>query len=567
MGPGLPLRARPGGADARPMATTQDLAAGEAALRAGAWQEARRRFEAVIGNAPPGLEGRAYEGLAQAAWWLDDADTCIGARERAYRRFRDAGDPRGVCPGGDLAGVGRPALRPRPRRRPRLAGRARELLADLDEGPEHGWLAVREAEQALTLDHDPVAAAAAADRARAVGQRLAVTDLHVAGLALSGLALVTGGAVGEGMARLDTAVAAATAGDVGDLMWTGKVCCWLIAACRGTQDVDRAVEWCRRVEALCIERDLQPLLSVCRIEYGTLQLARGAWAGAERELTAALDRLATSQRSARHDAVALLGELRRRQGRDDEAEALFAQAEFHPVAVVGRALLLLAHGRAAAAWSLLDGLLRARPLEARLDRAALLLPAVRAAHAADDEAAARACCEELRRTATATGTPVLMGLSAAAEATLAEGPDAVRLWRDAVRLFEDAGAAFDEADARVGLAAALLAACDLDGAGHQLDCALRTFTQLGAGTGLAGAREVDADLRRARAAGTGPLSPRETQVLALVATGMSNAGIARTLVISEHTVHRHIANILAKLAVPSRAAAAVYAVQAGVAPS
>jgi DNA-binding NarL/FixJ family response regulator len=63
------------------------------------------------------------------------------------------------------------------------------------------------------------------------------------------------------------------------------------------------------------------------------------------------------------------------------------------------------------------------------------------------------------------------------------------------------------------------------------------------------------------------LSPRETQVLALVAAGLSNARIAQELIISEHTVHRHVANILAKLAVPSRAAAAAYAIHAGVLPS
>jgi DNA-binding CsgD family transcriptional regulator len=558
------------------MGTTQELAAGDAALRAGAWQQARSRFEAVLATASagampdPATAGLAYEGLAQAAWWLDDADMCIGARERAYRRFRDAGDGRGCARAATslawdalLFGHGPAVARG-------WLGRARELLADLDESAEHGWLAVREAEHALFLDHDPAAASEAADRAQALGRRLAVTDLHVAGLALSGLARVSTGAVTEGMARLDTAVAAATAGDVADLMWTGKVCCWLIAACRGTQDVDRAVEWCRRVEALCLERDLQPLLTVCRIEYATLQVARGAWAGAERELTAALDRLTTSQRAARHDAVARLGELRRRQGRDDEAEVLFAQAEFHPVAVVGRALLLLAQGEAGPAWSRIDGLLRARPREDRLDRATVLLPAVRAARAAGEDAAAQECAKELRVTATTTGTPVLLGLAAAADATLAAGPAAVRHWREAVRLFRDAGTAFDEADARVELAAALLANDDLDGAGEQIESALRTFTQLSAGTGLARACTVDADLHRARGtrarASHSPLSARETQVLALVAAGMSNARIAQELLISEHTVHRHVANILAKLAVPTRAAAAAYAVHAGVLP-
>jgi pimeloyl-ACP methyl ester carboxylesterase/DNA-binding CsgD family transcriptional regulator len=60
-----------------------------------------------------------------------------------------------------------------------------------------------------------------------------------------------------------------------------------------------------------------------------------------------------------------------------------------------------------------------------------------------------------------------------------------------------------------------------------------------------------------------PLTSRETEVLRLVATGMSNREIASTLVLSEHTVHRHVANILRKLAQSSRAAAATQAARAG----
>jgi pimeloyl-ACP methyl ester carboxylesterase/DNA-binding CsgD family transcriptional regulator len=64
-------------------------------------------------------------------------------------------------------------------------------------------------------------------------------------------------------------------------------------------------------------------------------------------------------------------------------------------------------------------------------------------------------------------------------------------------------------------------------------------------------------------AGASPLTTRETEVLRLVATGMSNREIASTLVLSEHTVHRHVANILRKLAQSSRAGAATHATRAG----
>ena len=63
--------------------------------------------------------------------------------------------------------------------------------------------------------------------------------------------------------------------------------------------------------------------------------------------------------------------------------------------------------------------------------------------------------------------------------------------------------------------------------------------------------------------GPSPLSRRETEVLRLVAAGLSNREIASSLVLSEHTIHRHVANVLRKLAQSSRAAAAAHATRAG----
>jgi DNA-binding NarL/FixJ family response regulator len=63
----------------------------------------------------------------------------------------------------------------------------------------------------------------------------------------------------------------------------------------------------------------------------------------------------------------------------------------------------------------------------------------------------------------------------------------------------------------------------------------------------------------------GELSKRELEVLSLVAEGLTNHGIAQRLVLSEHTVNRHVANILRKLGLPSRAAAASLAGRHGLA--
>jgi predicted ATPase/DNA-binding CsgD family transcriptional regulator len=58
------------------------------------------------------------------------------------------------------------------------------------------------------------------------------------------------------------------------------------------------------------------------------------------------------------------------------------------------------------------------------------------------------------------------------------------------------------------------------------------------------------------------LTPRELDVLKLVALGLSNRDIGRRLILSEHTVKRHLANILRKLNLPSRAAAAAWGAHA-----
>jgi pimeloyl-ACP methyl ester carboxylesterase/DNA-binding CsgD family transcriptional regulator len=77
-----------------------------------------------------------------------------------------------------------------------------------------------------------------------------------------------------------------------------------------------------------------------------------------------------------------------------------------------------------------------------------------------------------------------------------------------------------------------------------------------------GGRERALEPRHAPLA-DGPLSEREREVLMLVAEGLSDAEIAQRLIVSPHTVHRHVANIRTKLRQPSRTAAAVHAARIG----
>jgi DNA-binding NarL/FixJ family response regulator len=105
------------------------------------------------------------------------------------------------------------------------------------------------------------------------------------------------------------------------------------------------------------------------------------------------------------------------------------------------------------------------------------------------------------------------------------------------------------------LGRALRAAGDEDDALLEVRSAIAAFDRLGA--------VPDRDAATALLPGTdalpGGLSPREVQVLRLVAAGKSNREIAAELVISEHTVARHLQNMFAKMGVSSRSAATAFA--------
>ena len=115
---------------------------------------------------------------------------------------------------------------------------------------------------------------------------------------------------------------------------------------------------------------------------------------------------------------------------------------------------------------------------------------------------------------------------------------------------------YDAARARVHIALACRVLGDHDGAGVELEAARATFERLGAQPDLAWLES----LGRTKVS---PLTDRELEVLRLLATGRTNREIAAALVISPHTVSRHVQNIFVKLGLSSRAAATAYAYEHG----
>ena len=184
--------------------------------------------------------------------------------------------------------------------------------------------------------------------------------------------------------------------------------------------------------------------------------------------------------------------------------------------------------------------------------------------AAGDLPFARAAAEELSVLAADTGAPILRASSAHAMGSvlLAEGDAAGALaaLRAAWAAWQEIEAPYEAAQVRVLMALACRALGDDDAAELELDAAQRVFQRLPAAPDLARVNE----LMRARThGGARALTPRELQVIGLIASGRTNHAIAQALSISDRTVDRHVSNIFTKLALSSRSAATAYAYEHG----
>ena len=541
------------------MATTELLDQAGSDFERGMWGEAYARFSAADHQQP--LVAEDLERLAVAAQLVGKDDVSAVMWERAHLQHLERGDLALAVRCAFWLGLGL-VNRGEMARGGGWLGRAQRLVQDHElDCAERGFLLIPEALRALE-GGDPSQAHSICGEVIEVGQRFGEAELVTLGRLGQGMAMVRMGRAAEGLALLDEAMVAVTAEVVSPIV-VGTVYCAVILVCQEAFDLRRAHEWTAALSDWCdAQPDMVPFRGQCLVHRSEFMQWHGEWPKALDEAKRARERLSDPPgQAAIGMAFYQLGELYRLRGDFIDAEAAYREAIRHGrEPQPGLSNLRLMQGQVVAAEAAIrrvldeprDPLTRARTLGSCVE---IMLAA---GHA---EAAAEAAVE-LAAIAAEVDVPVLHATAAHAAGAVSLDRGDPRAALDALRqacaAWAELQAPYEHARSRLLVALCCRELGDRDTAALEADAARLTFERLGAAPDQARLQALFPATTSTAPAG---LTTRQLEVLALVAAGKANREIAAELIISEHTVRRHVQNIFVRLGVSSRAAATAFAYQ------
>jgi ATP/maltotriose-dependent transcriptional regulator MalT len=536
------------------------LERGRDAYAARAWVDAHallRRADESEPLAPPDLAL-----LATAAYMIGRDEEWVAAHERAHHLHLEAGDAEAAARAAFWIGMSL-ALRGELGPAEGWLGRAQRLLDERDaDCVERGFLLISYGHAAISMGDAAAAGAAGADAA-AIARRFRNRDLFAFAMLLQGQAAVFDARVAEGLQLLDEAMVAVTTEDLSPVV-SGIAYCAVILTCQEVFELRRAREWTQALEQWWQQQpDMVAFTGRCLIHRAEILQLGGSWRDALEEARRACRRFGEANNPTAGLALYREAELLRLQGDLDSAEKAYraaSRAGWEPQP--GLAQLRLAQGKADVAEAAIR---RAVAESSDPLRRAVLLPAyVEIMLAAGELDEARAASDELETVAARYSSALLEAIGAyergAVELAAGDAPRALELLRRALHAWRTLEAPYEVARTRLLIGEACRALDDTDACELELEAALADFVRLGARPDAA---RVERLLGRTPDREAHGLSPRELEVLRLLAAGMSNRQVAATLVISEHTAARHVQNIFSKLRVSSRAAATAFAFEHG----
>jgi DNA-binding NarL/FixJ family response regulator len=429
---------------------------------------------------------------------------------------------------------------------------------------EQGYMRYASALRAV-LSGDGASAYPGFREAGGIGERFRDPELIALARIGEGRCLIYMGEVDKGVALLDEAMVAVGEHEVSPIAM-GDAYCTVIEGCQELFDVHRVREWTAALSRWC---DAQPDLVLyrgqCLIHRAELLQLSGTWSAALEEARRACDRLGDPPgQPALAAASYVRGDLHRLLGDFTRAEEAYRTAsDLGRDPQPGLALLRSTQGRLEVAESAIRRSLQ--EADAPSTRSRLLGAFVEIVSAVGDLEAAEIAAAELASLATVSNQPFLRALAGQTTGLVLlarnEPGRALASLRDAWSEWLELDAPYEAARVRVRIALACRALGDDDAADMELEAARATFADLGAAPDISWVASLSPSRSDSSAGG---LTPREREVLALVAKGQSNRDIAEELVISEKTVASHLSHIFTKLAVSSRTAASAFAYEHGI---
>ncbi|MCU1436504.1 MAG: helix-turn-helix transcriptional regulator [Pseudarthrobacter sp.] len=532
---------------------------GRSAFQEHRWTEACQTFREA--DRRGGLPAADLEQLATAEILTGDSTTGLETLTRAHEEYLVMGDVESAARCAGWMGMQLMFMGEQSRAGGWFA-RAQRLV-DEQAGPSsvQGLLLLPQGLGKL-YGGDPAGALEAFSAAAGFGQRFHDRDLSALGLLGTGQATLMLGHPEQGLKMFDEVMVAVTAGELSPIP-AGIIYCAVIGNCHLALDLERALEWTAALDRWCAERpDMVTFSGQCQSHRAELFMLHGAWAEALEAAGAAQAQYAKGDPQALYGGYYQQGEVERLRGKLDDAEASYRQAArsgYDPQP--GFALLWLARGNALQAQAMIR---RAAAAADAATRRNMLPAVVEIELAAADPEAARQGVQELEALAVECPMPMVRAVACQADGAvrLAGGDPSAALkpLQEAWRLWQELGVPFEAARSRVLLGSACRALGDELSAVMDFEAAHAEFLELGAAPAAAWAASL---LRTGSRTPAGPLTPREVEVLRLVAAGGGNRAIADQLYLSEKTVARHISNIFLKLGLSSRSAATSYAYEHG----